>query len=91
MRCGCALGRGSACPSIAARDAPAGSQASQVRTGNAAGCDEAKAPRGDRGGMVAAGMRTLIGCTVPSTSICGHCEAAVMTRATAAPAGPSST
>ncbi len=67
MRCGLATGSGSGWPSIAASRAPGGMTASQVSTGNAVGC-AGGSERDGRPGIVAGGIRTVIGRACPSTS-----------------------
>ena len=70
MRCGLALGSGSATPPIAARVARGQRRlAGQHRKREAFG---RQVLRVGRTGIVSAGMRTVIGCATPSTSIVGH-------------------
>ena len=71
IRCGFALGNGSARPRIDARATPWGMALSQTSTGNAEGFESAGSLRVGRSGIVAGRARTSIATATPSSSIVG--------------------
>ena len=91
MRRGFGFGSASGRPSVEARSTPTGIGLSQTSTGKAAGFDNAGSLRVGRCGTVVGRARMSIGSLLPSSSIAGHSDAGVITRATAWPSSPSTT